>query len=1187
MADEKKYLDKTGLTNLVGKIKSELSKKANTEDVQPKGEYATLVDGTVPASQLPSYVDDVVEFSGFTLGEVSAKAMSTTKTSQDLLCRVQYVAKNNVFVFYDGKDFYSNWGDANTWGTPTTGTFTGMFTTGGRQPESGKIYVDTTTGKTYRWSGSSLVEISASLALGETSETAFAGDRGVAVEKSLETVKSELSKKANAEDVESLSNDVKVNTASLEAKSVTSISTKMVGDVLNIVATKINGDEPTSYVRPATTGTTGLMSAEDKNKLDNTIFEEDKRQIAEKSRVETETSRVAAEQSRVRAENERDTNEDSRVSAEQTREQSFTTKVGEVDTAIKNCNTATEGAERVDATITEANVLQVTDRNGTQKTLDLAAVVKANSVAEDVDRIKESMGAYSDRPDITLTAKENNVAISTDGVKVSKSGWAIAEFTAEKGNEYLFKPNVIDGSVCIFAEKIDKVEKRGIDYTYTYNENGTIATATATYLGKTHIYTYSYTTADSGATDVAITDETGAVVTELPYQYLTTVGSYSPLVRLNAGAELPKDGYCRFMSHFQGNNSLKVAVSYKVGTADLTMKVVRDGVMASISTQLGNISQKENETRSLVMDLKTAVDTFVDKDGYVGMARMNGDASGDAETTYGTAEKIHTMGAKFRLCTVKNGKITHRCAPGRLTLDENGEEVKIDGTDGDVMLCVEDGLNLLKATKDIGGREMNIIGIGDRKSVWYGVQSKEIPAFGFTPCATVNAKILDDVRSQAHCVYNTTAMGSYANALDYKIFKDVYKKSGGGYASKQFSSVLNIQYAQNKNEDNLTCKPYMGLHFEYMECLLAMMFSEIGSVCHTNLDMFGVGITNNTMSASLFNDDAISGVSGWKFITADGTEKYQNWWTNVYTGGQTATATELVRGIVGNDRYLCVEMLEAQRVLDAVMKAGLADRIGSKSNIFHYDENGDMVCTSDGSVNLDTGEGMEACKHYFVIRNVPRCEGLADGVMTAVINSYTKLECCDGLVLNDKTTDMTGGIAIMKRSLPIYRGWTLPYIGVFRHLNYGYYVIRVDTEGVVDVEYDAIEVKDVKPLTVLNNTAYEASGKNSTVPMLEGASKVYQVGKGSGLNGEFWTMKSNYSMGLFCLKQRGGGFRTHENAYLWLYSTNNHGNDSVQVHGSVSGCSAYDGRASVRTAACYNHAGAGDVSYAGAFAVQL
>ena len=576
-------------------VKSELSKKANTEDVQPKGEYATLVDGTVPASQLPSYVDDVVEFSGFTLGEVSAKAMSSTKTSQDLLCRVQYVAKNNVFVFYDGKDFYSNWGDANTWGTPTTGTFTGMFTTGGRQPESGKIYVDTTTGKTYRWSGSSLVEISASLALGETSETAFAGDRGVAVEKSLETVKSELSKKANAEDVESLSNDVKVNTASLEAKSVTSISTKMVGDVLNIVATKINGDEATSYVRPATTGTTGLMSAEDKNKLDNTIFEEDKRQIAEKSRVETETSRVTAESGRVTAENARVAAENSRVSAEQTREQSFTAKVGEVDTAIKNCNTATEGAEKVDATITEANVLQVTDRNGTQKTLNLDAVAKANSVAEDVNRIKESMGAYSDRPDITLTAKENNVAISADGVKVSKSGWAIAEFTAELGNIYLFNPGETSADVCVFAEYIDKQETRAIDYAYTYDESGRVLTAKATYNGKTYTYSYDYSSSIT-----AITDQDGNSVSSLPSVYTTTVGAYQPMTILNANAELPEDGYCRFVSNFTTASAIKIVVSYKVASADLTMKVVRDGSTANMCSQLAKINKKVDEVSEKV-----------------------------------------------------------------------------------------------------------------------------------------------------------------------------------------------------------------------------------------------------------------------------------------------------------------------------------------------------------------------------------------------------------------------------------------------------------------------------------------------------------------------------------------------------------------------------------------------------------
>ena len=44
--------------------------------------------------------------------------------------------------------------------------------------ETGKIYVELSTNKTYRWSGTTFVEISESLALGETSSTAYRCDRG-------------------------------------------------------------------------------------------------------------------------------------------------------------------------------------------------------------------------------------------------------------------------------------------------------------------------------------------------------------------------------------------------------------------------------------------------------------------------------------------------------------------------------------------------------------------------------------------------------------------------------------------------------------------------------------------------------------------------------------------------------------------------------------------------------------------------------------------------------------------------------------------------------------------------------------------------------------------------------------------------------------------------------------------------
>ena len=76
--------------------------------------------GRVPAAQLPSYVDDVLEYT-------------------------------TVSAF------------------PAQG-------------EAGKIYVATQTNLTYRWSGTGYVEISPSLALGGTSSTAFPGDRGVTLE---------------------------------------------------------------------------------------------------------------------------------------------------------------------------------------------------------------------------------------------------------------------------------------------------------------------------------------------------------------------------------------------------------------------------------------------------------------------------------------------------------------------------------------------------------------------------------------------------------------------------------------------------------------------------------------------------------------------------------------------------------------------------------------------------------------------------------------------------------------------------------------------------------------------------------------------------------------------------------------------------------------------------------------------
>lgn len=329
--------------------------------------------------------------------------------------------------------------------------------------------------------------------------------------------------------------------------------------------------------------------------------EEDIRQESEIERVQQETERETAEATRQNAEVERekaDAEREKRVlEAISSTSSAAKTATDAADvateTAKQGMNVITE-AERVNAEL-KGNVLTVTDRTGEVKTLDLMDQEEASNTKADIARIKESMGIYSDKPNITLTAKENNVAISADGVKVSKQGWAIAEFTAELGNIYLFNPGETSSDVCVFAEYIDRVETRAIDYAYMYDESGRVLTAKATYNGKTYTYTYDYSSSIT-----TITDQDGNNVSSLPSVYTTKVGAYNPMTILNTDAELPQDGYCRFVSNFTTASAIKIVVSYKVSSADLTMKVVRDGSTANMCSQLAKINKKVDEVSEKV-----------------------------------------------------------------------------------------------------------------------------------------------------------------------------------------------------------------------------------------------------------------------------------------------------------------------------------------------------------------------------------------------------------------------------------------------------------------------------------------------------------------------------------------------------------------------------------------------------------
>lgn len=151
----------------------------------PNGLASLNESGIIPSAQLPSYVDDVIEV-----------------------------------------DTFSN--------LPGTG-------------ESGKIYIVQDTNLTYRWSGTDYVEISKSLALGETSSTAYSGDKGKATTDKLNRIPDKL-----------ITDTVNVNQSTTEA-------------VLNFTTYRQEAQQVgrnTLTITSATRSQAGLMSSSDKTKLD-------------------------------------------------------------------------------------------------------------------------------------------------------------------------------------------------------------------------------------------------------------------------------------------------------------------------------------------------------------------------------------------------------------------------------------------------------------------------------------------------------------------------------------------------------------------------------------------------------------------------------------------------------------------------------------------------------------------------------------------------------------------------------------------------------------------------------------------------------------------------------------------------------------------------------------------------------
>lgn len=583
--------------------------------------------------------------------------------------------------------------------------------------------------------------------------------------------------------------------------------------------------------------------------------------------------------------------------------------------------------------------------------------------------------------------------------------------------------------------------------------------------------------------------------------------------------------------------------------------------------------------------VKSLLDAFASTNPFVGFARVSGDAdpTPSADYIYGSRALVREIGSHIKLGTVKrvgnDAVLQHECAKGRITLATNGDEVAVDGTEGDLLVYTDIPLYLLKANEVVNSKEMSCMCVGVVPCYWQNHAAKRLDCFGISPFYTTNCKLEGDEREQAHCVITDKAVGTYTAPNGF--FKEVFKASGANYPSQYVSALQSIHQAQNKNADPNTNFPYMGCYYEFYELMLAMMYAECGTLNTTNLYSMGVGCTMQEVADdSTWNNEQIAANSGIKYFAADGSVTLGGIMQQHLKQGASGKAQYSIDACVGSSHYSFTQNGEILSLLDGITKAGLQASVGSAANIFYYDDSNNVVCSSDGSINLTTGAGMEANKRYYIVRNVPNCEGITEGVMTAVANCYVKMTVADNIFVD--STDLTGGYAILKFSHSIYRGMSIPMDGLFSQLSGAHYVSGQTASGYYENFYCADKWQDVAPLT--NDTGYGDIGTEFNI--LKGLSKKTSVSGNGG-----WVSKADYSQSLFCFKAFGAGTHTHEVAYtwndhyMWGYSNGRPELGKEGVKALVVGCSAINANASARTAICDIAVSHGFDLYAGAFAV--
>ena len=363
----------------------------------------------------------------------------------------------------------------------------------------------------------------------------------------------------------------------------------------------------------------------------------------------------------------------------------------------------------------------------------------------------------------------------------------------------------------------------------------------------------------------------------------------------------------------------------------------------------------------------------------------------------------------IRPCLVEagTGKLLHVLQNLDWYCDEDGNERKIDGSEGEVQICNITTLYGIIGPVQVGNTSYDVFLFSYIPFEWEGHHARTFEPQGMSPHFCVSHTDSDGV-ARMHSVYNPEYVGSYSpmsgivGAYEYPEGileandEGVYNPdgaifgSGAGLCTTDLSLPTGETRAMNLNEDPSQTVPFFNATAAAVEFMVGRMIAEGGRFDAHRSSLMGSGYSSNSPANSLayWEVDATEARNGMRYKTPTGDWAFVSHNSSPNFGKGAIYPSNML-----NSWRPAWRIMEQQRVLMYAVKHNIPEL---------------------------TWFGFEGNKYKW--RHVDGFSGPSEGCMTAVVFKHFSSQMAAGSVVPGTETSIAGNRVEFLISSAVYRG---------------------------------------------------------------------------------------------------------------------------------------------------------------------